>query len=243
MQAKPTDPSLLTQPLPANVPGNQCLWPKTRRIRGISVSLTLIYLGFLCLGFSLPVCGQTPDIAPPDITKREAANERESFQVKHLLQNEQTAPSEGAVLVGGYIKPRDFYPAYLAQVSEITQDLLHVREILQSHQQSLTLQQLGALTQRLSVSRNSLQKKLIHGEEAFNTYQLIDKAVSNLEEAIEYWRVANRTRPWIRGGIPERQEDDEILKLKLQTAVNTIDELKELVKTRKNLSDGLDEDR
>lgn len=202
---------------------------------------TLIAMAFT--GFALPVCGQTPDISPPSVTKQEAATQRDLWQVKRLLEKEQTAPSEEAVLVGGYIKPRDFYPAYLAQVSELTQDLLHVREILETHHQSLTLQQLGALTQRLSLSRNSLQTKFIHGEEAFNTYQLIDKAVTNLEEAIEYWRMANRARPWVRGGLSERKEDDEILQLKLQTAVNSIDELKELVKTRKSLFDGLDEDR
>jgi hypothetical protein len=56
-----------------------------------------------------------------------------------------------------------------------------------------------------------------------------------LEDAIHYWRLSNHYRRFFRGSSKEHAEDDEILKIKLQTALNTIDELKAIMDTREAL--------
>jgi hypothetical protein len=165
--------------------------------------------------------------------------------VKNALQDDEKDVENvpDGIIVGGEIKPHDRYRAYLAHAAEISRDLLHVRDILESQGRRLNLQQLGALTQRLSVGRDRFRESLAPGEETFETYRLINRAVTSLEEAIVYWRVANRYRPWLRGSLAERAEDEDILQLKLQAAVNAIDALGDVVKMRQTLSRDLDEDQ
>lgn len=165
--------------------------------------------------------------------------------VKHRLQSEEKEMESipDGVIVGGEIKLQDRYRAYLAHAAEISRDLLHVRDMLGSQDRRLNLQQLGALTQRLSVARDRFREGLVPGEETFESYRLINRAVTSLEEAIVYWRVANRYRPWLRSSLAERAEDEDILQLKLQAAVNAIDALEEVVKMRQTLSRELDEDQ
>jgi hypothetical protein len=101
------------------------------------------------------------------------------------------------------------------------------------------LQQLGAFTQSLSAENLHFKGSFTHGEEKFQTYQLIQTAIHNLEDASNYWRIANRYRSLYRGSLREHMEDDQILKLKIQTALNAIDELKNIVHTRESLSKDL----
>jgi hypothetical protein len=165
--------------------------------------------------------------------------------VKNALQSDEKDAENvpDGIIVGGEIKPHDRYRVYLTHAAEISRDLLHVRDILESQGRRLNLQQLGALTQRLSVGRDRFRESLAPGEETFETYRLINRAVTSLEEAIVYWRVANRYRPWLRGSLAERAEDEDILQLKLQAAVNAIDALGDVVKMRQTLSRDLDEDQ
>jgi hypothetical protein len=143
--------------------------------------------------------------------------------------------SNASVIIGQDIKARDIYRLYLAQAAEISEELLSVRVRLQEQADTVTLQQLGALTQRLTLDNSKFKGTFRHGEQHFQTYQLIQKAVTNLEDAIHYWRLSNHYRRFFRGSSKEHAEDDEILKIKLQTALNTIDELKAIMDTREAL--------
>jgi hypothetical protein len=146
------------------------------------------------------------------------------------------------VLFGKDIKARDVYKVYLSRASKMSDELLDVRLTMLSRANTLSLQELGALAQRLSLNNNSFKRGFTHGEQQFQTYKLIEKAVTNLEDAITYWRISNRYRHWYRGSVTDHAADDEILKVKLETAMNAIDELKAIVEAREALTRDLVED-
>jgi hypothetical protein len=145
-------------------------------------------------------------------------------------------------ILGKDIKARDVYRLYLKKADEISEDLLHIRSRLSAEPRTISLQQLGAMVQRLSAENLRFAAGFQHGEQHFQTYQLIEKAVSNLQDAIAYWRVATQYRPLYRGSAREKADDDDVLELKIQTAVNAIDSLNTIVETRTKLSKDLEED-
>ncbi len=147
-----------------------------------------------------------------------------------------------SVIVGRDIKARSLYRNYLKRAAGISENLLTVRQKMDFSGQTLTLQQLGALTQGVSAENLRFRDGFLHGEEHFYTYRLIQKAITNLEDAIYYWRTANHYRTTQRGTQKERLEDDEILRFKLQTAMNAIDELSAIIKTRDALNKDLTEE-
>lgn len=147
-----------------------------------------------------------------------------------------------SAIVGQDIKARGIYKAYLSRASEISNELLWVRKRLDLQDRTLTLQQLGALAQKLSLDNKRFRGTFTHGEEQFQSYQLIEKAVINLEDAISYWRLSNRFRRMYRGSASQKQEDAELLQTKLQTAMNAIEELNAIIETRDALSKDLQED-
>ncbi len=149
--------------------------------------------------------------------------------------------AEASALVGQDIKARDIYTEYLAKASGISENLLRIRKQIELNDRTLTLQQLGALTQRLSAENMRFRDSFTHGQEKFQTYLLIQKAIENLEDAIRYWRISNHYRYIYRGSLMEQAEDDEILKIKIQTALNAIDELKGIMATREALGKDLEE--
>lgn len=150
--------------------------------------------------------------------------------------------NEAGVLIGQDIKARDVYRAYLSRADQMSTELLSVRQRFDLQAGTISLQQLGALAQRLTLNNHQFKGTFKHGEDHFQTYHLIEKAVSNLEDAIAYWRIANHYNRFYRGGAQDKLVDDEILKTKLQTAMNAIDELKAIVNTREALSRDLTED-
>lgn len=149
---------------------------------------------------------------------------------------------EAGVLIGKDIKARDIYRAYLNRASQMSNELLSVREKMGLQLDTLSLQELGALSQRLALHNLRFKEGFSHGEQKFQTYKLIEKAVSNLEDAIFYWRTSNRFRHIYHGGLSARRADDEVLRTKLETAMNAIDELKAIVEAREALTRDLTED-
>jgi len=149
---------------------------------------------------------------------------------------------EAGVLIGKDIKARDIYRVYLSRASQMSTELLSVREKISLQLDTLSLQELGALSQRLTLNNLRFKEGFSHGEQKFQTYKLIEKAVGNLEDAIFYWRTANRFRHLYRPGRSDQKADDEILKTKLETAMNAIDELKAIVEAREALTRDLTED-
>lgn len=146
---------------------------------------------------------------------------------------------EASVVAGRDLKARDIYRGYLAKASEISTELLSVGKKLDTQSRMISLQQLGALVQRLSLDNAQFKNTFRHGEEQFQTYQLMQKAITNLEEAIQYWRMANQYRRIYRSAQTDQDADREIVRLKLQTAINAIDELKVIVDTRNALNQDL----
>jgi hypothetical protein len=144
--------------------------------------------------------------------------------------------AEASRLVGRNISTRDIYRSYLEQADSISRQLLAIQPRLS---QTLSLQQLGALTQSLSAENQRFRNAFTHGEEQFYTYQLIQTAIQNLEDACSYWRIANRYRALYRGSGQEHASDDQILRIKLQTALNAIDQLKVITHTRESLAKDL----
>lgn len=149
---------------------------------------------------------------------------------------------EAGVLIGKDIKARDIYRAYLNRASQMSNELLSVREKMGWQLDTLSLQELGALSQRLALYNLRFKEGFSHGEQKFQTYKLIEKAVSNLEDAIFYWRTSNRFRHLYRAALSDKKVDDEILKTKLETAMNAIDELKAIVEAWEALTRDLTED-
>ncbi|WP_373532132.1 hypothetical protein [Vampirovibrio sp.] len=149
---------------------------------------------------------------------------------------------EASVIVGQDIRARDIYTRYVEKAAKISGELLKVGKRLSEEDATVSLQQLGAICQKVSLTNTRFKNTFQHGEEQFQTYQLIQKAIGNLESAISYWRVSNRYRKIYRGGARERLEDDEILKTKLLTATNAIDELKTIMTTQEALSRNLEEE-
>jgi len=149
---------------------------------------------------------------------------------------------DAGVLIGQDIKARDVYRLYLGRASQMSDELMSVRKTMLQQANTITLQQLGALAQRLTLNNLYFKRGFNHGEQQFQTYKLIEKAVGNLEDAINYWRISNRYRHIYRGGAMDRVADDEILKTKMETAMNAIDELKAIVEAREALTRDLTED-
>ena len=149
---------------------------------------------------------------------------------------------EAGVLVGKDIKARDVYRAYLTRAVVMSDELIGVRKQLAFQADTISLQQLGAVTQRLDLNNLHFKSSFQHGEDQFQTYQLIEKAIKNLDDAISYWRLANRYNRFYRGSLKEKMADDEVLKTKIQAAMIAIDELKAIAQTREALTRDLSED-
>lgn len=155
---------------------------------------------------------------------------------RDLLQMDGSLLGESeSVVIGQNIRTRALYRAYINRAVRISEPLLAIRPRLAAQDETLSLQQLGALSQRLVTQNADFRNSFRHGEQQLRSYRLIQTAIRNFEDAVRYWRLANHFRKTHRGSQLERDTDDEILKAKLQTALNAIDELQLLLKTREKL--------
>ena len=143
----------------------------------------------------------------------------------------QPAELDTSDLKSASLRARDVYRRYLIKAEKISHDLQPPTQAKQ-----LSVQQLGALSQHISAQNTRLKGSFSHGEDQFRSYQLIQTAVGNLEDAIYYWRTANKYRELYRETAIEKIEDDDVLKLKIRTALNAIDELEEIFNIREALN-------
>lgn len=126
------------------------------------------------------------------------------------------------------LESRQIYRDYLIKSQKIRDDLLMVKSRMDSTNWTLSLQQLGALSQGVSAQNTRFSRMFNHGEEGFRSYQLIQKAIHSLEEAIGYWRLSQQYKKTFRATAREQAADDQVLKIKLQTALTAIEDLKAL---------------
>lgn len=202
--------------------------------------LTAVLIGFSAMGLaqeSLPPLGSggvqpLPDDLTQDLKKLDA-----------YLYGGGVAP--GLTSNSAELTPRRIYQEYLLKATQISADLLAVKARFDSlsadsegninkplPQTMMSLQKLGALTQQVSTDNTRFRDNFTHGEEAFQSYQLIQKAIRNLEEAVSYWRISNQYRALYRGEATAKDEDDEVLRVKLETALSAIEELKAIDEMR-----------
>lgn len=126
------------------------------------------------------------------------------------------------------LESREIYRDYLIQSQKIRDDLLDIKAKMDATQWTLSLQQLGALSQGVSAQNTRFSRMFHHGEEGFRSYQLIEQAVHSLEEAIQYWRLSQQYKKTFRETAREQAADDQVLRIKLQTALTAIEDLKAL---------------
>ncbi|MBX2860270.1 MAG: hypothetical protein KTR14_03485 [Vampirovibrio sp.] len=129
------------------------------------------------------------------------------------------------------VDTRQVYQAYVERAADISQELVRVKKWADVKGGMLNLQHLSARTQQVQMKNQEFAQAFDHGEEEFYTYQLIQKAVASLEDAVTYWRHANTYREMFRGSTLNQYEDDETLKIKLKTAFNAIQELDRIRET------------
>lgn len=207
-------------------------------MRNLKISVPFLTVVFLLATLAMGVHADARPVSPAEPFDLESIRADLSKIDAHISTGEF---SEASTLVGKDIKARDIYYQYLQKASGISESLLRIRKKIEFNDRTLTLQQLGALTQRLSAENMHFRDSFTHGQEKFQTYQLIEKAIHNLEDAINYWRVSNQYRFLYRGSVMEQAEDDEILKIKIQTAMNAIAELETIMQTREALGKDLEE--
>ncbi len=145
------------------------------------------------------------------------------------------SPPVQVILEKTDIKTRDIYRAYLEKASTITGELMMVRDVMERQQGELSLQQLGSLLQALKAQNRHFRDAFEHGEEEFQSYRLIQKAVDNLDDAWRYWRSADRYRRVHRPTVLNEMENDRILRIKLQAARQAIEELHDINAVRQAL--------
>ncbi len=210
---------------------------RLKKCTGIIIFLSLL----LCLFTGWAVAQKTMT------AKARISSDAELAQLKQDLDKLDTLVSQGlvgeaSVVAGQEIRARDIYRRYLDKAASMSQELLRVNQKINTAGQDISLQQLGAICQKVSLANLRFKSTFQLGEDQFQSYRLIQEALTNLEAATEYWRVSNRFRKVHRGGAKEQMEDDEILRVRLLKAVNAIEELKRLMDTRAALSKDLEED-
>jgi hypothetical protein len=139
------------------------------------------------------------------------------------------------------IRNKEIYPKYLEKASVLTSKLVRIKTEADSFRENYSLQRLAALTQGLSIENTTFRDSFQNGEEQYQSYQMIQKAIQEMEDAIAYWRQANRSRMLYRGTQLEKAQDDEVLKLKLEMAFSAIEQLKGITQVRQVLDRNLEE--
>ena len=160
----------------------------------------------------------------------------------------EPAPKEDESLKSGNLETH-IYKNYLAKAETLSKSLIDIKNRLQQDASDdnpanasnmadgvgsgrLSLQQLGALTQSLSAENERFEDSFQYGENKFSSYQAIETAVKNLEDAVYYWREANRFRALYRKTAIEHVQDDEVLQVKILKAMTAIDQLDNIMKIR-----------
>lgn len=127
------------------------------------------------------------------------------------------------------VRPKNNYALYQRLAAGLVAKLLRIKaeNDSQSTPYSYSLQRLAAITHSVSVENQALHVALEGEENRYQSYQKILQAVTALEEATQYWRQSNEAQNLGRGSRQDTNQDQEIVRIKLQSAMGAIEELKE----------------
>lgn len=205
------------------------------KIRNFSAALALVIL----LACFLPIWAAEPEAVPTlpplnvDLEKVRQDLQKLDVKVQYgvtPVTTEKDLPGTN----GETIKSQQLYQAYRKQIAGITKSLVDMKDKLDNRNTdpSFNLQQLGAMSHGLATRNKQVRHGFKHGEEDLQSYQLIDQAVRALDEAVTYWRSVYHYRQQYRGNAWEQTDDDDVVRIKLETALTAIDSLKQLQDTQ-----------
>lgn len=93
---------------------------------------------------------------------------------------------------------------------------------------NITLQQLAAMTHEIRLEADRYNQRREPNTDSLYSAQLIQRAVENLQDAVYYWQATDKVRAPYRSTLREKMLDDEVLRVKVKTAVQAVEELKTL---------------
>jgi hypothetical protein len=141
-----------------------------------------------------------------------------------------------------YQRQVNAYRRYLKGIQPLMSDLFALKDNLDRMEQGFSVQQLAAAVASLHLKDELFKAGATPADLKRNSYQQIYKAIQAMDDAVTYWRTALQYRTTYRSNATDKVMDDELLRVKLSTAVIAIDKLKELEESRKALENTLNED-
>lgn len=196
-----------------------------------ALALGMAFISILYPSFA-PAWGQANRTSDTDlleeklrlIDERGQSTDRRTFQIR---------------ATSTVVKPKDIYSRYQQLAAALTAKLIRIKREAEQSNSSYSLQRLAAISHSVSVEHEALHVELEGGETQFQSYRLIQRAVLALEEATDYWRESNKAKDLGRGSQQEETMDQELIRLKLQTAMSAIDELQQFDKVRNTLDQNI----
>jgi hypothetical protein len=198
--------------------------------RSLTVAV-LVFLAVCCFGQA-----NAQALPPPEINNQAVQHVKNDLQKLDAViydSGVQGQPTLSAA--NNNLTAREIYRAYVTKAEALRTDLVRVKTRMDESDWNLSLQQLGAMAQQVATRNTRFSREFKYGEDGFYSYKLIEKAARALDDAVSYWREANKYRLLYRGTAREQAEDDEVLRVKLQTALSAIEELDEFEHLQKSL--------
>ena len=166
--------------------------------------------------------GTPPGVSDADLLeeKLQRIDEKGQSQGRRTFQIRATS---------SVVRPKNNYALYQRLAAGLVAKLLRIKaeNDQQSTPYAYSLQRLAAITHSVTVENQALHVALEGEENRYQSYQKILQAVTSLEEATQYWRQSNEAQNLGRGSRQEATQDQEIVRIKLQSAMGAIEELKE----------------
>lgn len=131
------------------------------------------------------------------------------------------------------------FQQYLTKVAPLYDQLGRLFTHLESNaSKPISLQYLSANTHHTVLLYNRIWPTLTATEKQFSSAQLMQRAVTNLHEAVQYWRQRDLSQRPYRTSVVNAEEDAYVLKVKLLAAREAMAELQQLQQSVQLLQTG-----
>ncbi|MDX2084493.1 MAG: hypothetical protein SFZ03_03800 [Candidatus Melainabacteria bacterium] len=209
------------------MPGRHCLFAIACTFGMVSNTLGIVGSMLGIAGIALGVIGNSPvfakEAAPSSLSTPLLEDLKQLDRDVHRRPGVwQTAPDRMPSLE--HLK-RNAYQRYLQKIDPLLNHLLSLQQRFNRTQGEITLQQLAAQTQEVLSLYHSIQPDLTAEDQEYHSWQLIRRAVFNLEDAVIYWRLIDPYRPPYRGSVQDADDDQYALNTKVQAALQAIQDL------------------